>query len=151
MEVRQTMKIQAKRSEKGQIIFLFAAAFVTIMAFLALMIDFGGAALTYSRAETANDSAAYAAAQGIDMNMFNATNQVQLDPGLAGYLALEYGNLNSQGRLSITSIYFQGDRVWVVGTMEYHTLFARGLGIPVIRARIVSSAVTGYGINKSGQ
>ena len=49
------------------------------------------------------------------------------------------------------TIYVQGDRVWVVGTMEYHTLFARGLGIPVIRARIVSSAVTGYGINKSGQ
>ncbi len=145
------MKIQAKRSEKGQILFLFAAAFVTIMAFLALMIDFGGAALTYSRAQTATDSAAYAAAQGIDMNTFDATNQVQLDPGLAGSLAVEYGDLNSQGKLSISSIYVQDDRVWVVGTMEYHTLFAHVMGIPVIRARIVSSAVTGYGINKSGQ
>jgi Flp pilus assembly protein TadG len=151
MEMRQTMKIQAKRSEKGQIIFLFAAAFVTIMAFLALMIDFGGAALTYSRAETATDSAAYAAAQGIDMKKFNATDQVQLDPGLASSLALEYGILNSQGKLSIASIYVQGDRVWVVGTMEYHTLFARALGIPVIRARVISSAVTGFGINQSGQ
>ncbi len=145
------MKVQGKHSEKGQIIFLFAAAFATIMTFLALMIDFGGAALTYSRAQAATDAAAYAAAQGIDVNKFDATNLVQLDPGLATGLAVEYGDLNSRGKLSISSIYVQSDRVWVVGTMEYRTLFAHAIGIPAIRVRIISSALVGYGINKSGQ
>ncbi len=145
------MKDQTIRSEKGQIIFAFAAAFVTIMALLALMIDFGGAALTYSRAQAATDAAAYAAAQGIDIQKYNATNLVQLDPGLAAGLAAEYGDLNSRGRLSILSIYIQNDRVWVVGTVEYRTLFAHAIGIPAIRVRIISSAVPSYGIDKSGQ
>ncbi len=145
------MKFTAKRFEKGQIIFLFAASFATIMAFLMLMIDFGGAALTYSRAQTATNAAAYAAAQGIDMHKFDAANIVQLDPGLAAALAVAYGDLDSRGKLSLTSIYVQGDRVWVIGTMEYHTLFAHAIGIPIIRVRIVSSAVPGYGIDKGGQ
>jgi cytochrome c biogenesis protein CcdA len=143
--------IQRKRSESGQILFLFAASFTTVMLLVMLVVDFGGAALTYERAQVAVSAAAYAAAQGIDLKKFRETNQVALDPGLAASLAREYAAANSRGRLTSLFVSVQDDRVWVVGEMEYRTLFAHAIGIPVIRSRIVASARPAYGINRSGQ
>jgi Flp pilus assembly protein TadG len=143
--------IQRKRSESGQILFLFAASFTTVMLLVMLVVDFGGAALTYERAQVAVSAAAYAAAQGIDLGKFRETNQVTLDPGLAGSLAGEYAGLNSRGRLTSLQAFVQDGRVWVVGEMEYRTLFAHAIGVPVIRARVVASARPAYGINQSGQ
>jgi Flp pilus assembly protein TadG len=140
-----------KSSESGQIIFLFAASFVTIMLIVMLMVDFGGAALTYHRAQVAADGAAYAAAQGIDLEQFYHTNRVVLDPGQAAFLAESYAAANSAGRLQITGFAVQGDRVWLTGEMEYRTLFARAAGLPVIRARVSASAVPAYGIEQRGQ
>ncbi len=145
------MKTKPKSLEEGQILFLFAASFATIMAFIMLMMDFGGAALAYHRAQVAVDSAAYAASQGIDMQRFVETNQIHLDPGLANSLAREYANQGVNSRLSGLQIYIQDDQVWVVGEMEYRTLFAHAIGIPVIRVRVASSARPAYGINKLGQ
>ncbi len=142
---------KVKQAERGQIVFLFAAMFTTIMVLVALMIDFGGAALTYQRAQVAVNSAAYAAAQGIDMNVFTATNQVQLDPALAGRLAGQYASLNSRGRLTNLRMFVQGDRVWVTGEMDYQTIFAHAIGIPGIRTRVTSSASPAYGIDQRGQ
>lgn len=140
-----------QRSESGQILFLFAVSFTVIMLFVMLMVDFGGAALTYHRAQVATDAAAYAAAQGIDLERFYAENLVVLDPGLAGGLAHSFAAENSNGRLTLTGLYVQDDRVWVTGEMEYSTLFAHVIGLPAIRARVVSSAVPAYGIEQPGQ
>jgi Flp pilus assembly protein TadG len=132
-------------------VFLFAAMFATIMAFLALLIDFGGAALTYQRAQVAVNSAAFAAAQGVDLGVFRQANQIQLDPELASDLAGSYATLNSRGHLSHLQLVVQGDRVWVVGEMDYPTIFAGAIGIPTIHTRVVSSAVSAYGISQWGQ
>jgi hypothetical protein len=145
------MKTKAKSSERGQILFLFAASFATIMSLLMLMLDFGGAALTYQRAQVAVSAAAYAAAQGIDLQIFTSTNQIQLNPGLASSLAAQYAQLNARGGLSHLQVFVQQDQVWVVGEMEYQTLFAHAIGIPVIRVRVSASARPAYGINQSGQ
>jgi Flp pilus assembly protein TadG len=143
--------ILRKQSETGQILFLFAALFVTLMLFVMLMIDFGGAALTYHRAQVAADSAAYAAAQGVDLDQFYETNRLVLDPALAVDLARSYAAGNSNGRLAITQIFVQDDRVWLTGEMEYRTLFAHAVGLPVIRTIVTSSAVSAYGIDARGQ
>jgi Flp pilus assembly protein TadG len=138
-------------SESGQIIFLFAASFVTIMLIVMLVVDFGGAALTYHRAQVAADGAAYAAAQGIDLEQFYGDNMVALDPAQAAYLAESYAAANSNGRLHITGFAVQDERVWLSGEMEYRTLFAHAVGLPVIRARVSASAVPAYGIEQRGQ
>jgi Flp pilus assembly protein TadG len=145
------MKIRKMRSESGQMLFVFAAVFVVLMLFIMLMVDFGGAALTYLRAQVAADSAAYAASQGVDLAGFYETNEVALDPALAGSLAQSFGAINSQGRLRITMVAFQDDRVWLTGEMEYRTLFARAIGLPVIRVRVASSSAPAYGIEVRGQ
>jgi Flp pilus assembly protein TadG len=143
--------ILRKQSETGQILFLFAALFVTLMLFVMLMIDFGGAALTYHRAQVAGDSAAYAAAQGVNLDQFYETNRLVLDPVLAVDLARSYAAGNSNGRLAITQIFVQDDRVWLTGEMEYRTLFAHAVGLPVIRTIVTSSAAPAYGIDARGQ
>jgi Flp pilus assembly protein TadG len=140
-----------KSSESGQIILLFAASFVTIMLIVMLMVDFGGAALTFHRAQVAADGAAYAAAQGIDLEQFYHTNRMVLDQGQAAFLAESYAAANSASRLQITGFAVQDDRVWLTGEMEYRTLFARAAGLPVIRARVSASAVPAYGIEQRGQ
>lgn len=140
-----------QRSESGQIIFLFAASFVTIMLIVMLVVDFGGAALTYHRAQVAADGAAYAAAQGIDLEQFYHTNRMVLDPGQAAFLAESYAAANSAGRLQITSFAVQDDRVWLTGEMEYRTLFAHAIGLPVIPVRVSASAIPAYGIEQRGQ
>jgi Flp pilus assembly protein TadG len=142
---------QNRSSESGQIIFLFAASFVTIMLIVMLVVDFGGAALTYHRAQVAADGAAYAAAQGIDLEQFYGDNMVALDPAQAAYLAESYAAANSNRRLHITGFAVQDERVWLSGEMEYRTLFAHAVGLPVIRARVSASAVPAYGIEQRGQ
>ncbi len=139
------------KSESGQILFLFAAIFPVIMLFVMLMVDFGGAALTYHRAQVAADSAAYAAAQGVYIHLFSQLNEVLLDPGLAAGLASQYGTAISRGRLHIVQFAVQDDRVWIVGEMEYPTLFARVIGLSVIRVRVISSASPAFGIDTRGQ
>jgi Flp pilus assembly protein TadG len=140
-----------QRSESGQIIFLFAASFVTIMLIVMLVVDFGGAALTYHRAQVAADGAAYAAAQAIDLEQFYSANRVLLDPAQAAFLAESYATANSNGRLYITGFAVQDERVWLSGEMEYRTLFAHAIGLPVIRTRVSASAVPAYGIEQRGQ
>lgn len=145
------MMMQRRKDESGQILFLFAVSFTVIMMFVMLMVDFGGAALTYHRAQVATDAAAYAAAQAVNLESFYAENAVVLDTGAAAAYAENFAAENSAGRLTLTGLYVQDDRVWVTGVMEYQTMFAHVIGLPVIRTRVVSSAAPAYGIDQPGQ
>jgi len=49
------------RLQRGQILILFAVALPALAAMVALMVDFGGAAVTYHRAQVALDAAEFAA------------------------------------------------------------------------------------------
>ena len=130
---------------------LFAVMLPVLGAMLALMVDIGGAAITYHRAQIALDSAAFAAAQAIDVDALDHTQQIQLDPYLAGQLAGQYASLNSQGELQILSFYVDRDTVYLTGQMTYRTLFAGAVGVHVIRARVSSSASPGFGIASGGE
>ena len=139
------------RPERGQVLVLFAVVLPVLAAMVALMVDIGGAAITYHRAQIALDSAAFAAAQAVDLDVLDHTQRVEIDPYLAGQLAGQYASLNSRGRLQIVSFYVDRDTVYVTGTMVYRTLFAGALGLDTVRARVVSSATPGYGIVVGGQ
>ena len=144
-------KIRHGQAERGQILVLFAVVLPVLAAMLALMVDIGGAAITYHRAQVALDAAAFAAAQAVDVDALDHTQRLELDPYLAGQLAGQYASLNSRGELTITSFYVDRDTVYVTGQMVYRTLFAGALGLDVVRARVVSSASPGFGITTGGQ
>ena len=147
---RQALK--EKKGEQGQIILLFAVAFSTIMMMVALMIDFGGAAMTYHKAQIAVDAAAFSAAQGIDINYFYQTNQVKLHQGQAASLAGQFASLNSPGGgVNITGVYASEDRVWVTGTASYRSMFAHYLGMGTIQINVTSSATPAFGISERGE
>jgi len=140
-----------KNTYSGQILFIFAASFVTLMMIVMLLIDFGGAAIFYHRAQIATDSAAYAAAQSIDMVRFKKDNRVVLDAAVAAAVAGQVASQNSVGKLSLVRVYVDTDRVYVTGEMTYKTMFAGYIGIPSIRAHIESSAIPSFGLQRVGQ
>jgi len=137
--------------QKGQVLVLFAVVLPVLAAMLALMVDIGGAAITYHRAQVALDSAAFAAAQAVDLQVLGANQQVQLDPAWAGHLAGQFASFNSRGELQIVSFNIVGDTVTISGQMQYQTIFARALGLETVRAKVYSSAVPGYGIVTGGE
>jgi Flp pilus assembly protein TadG len=122
-----------------------------LAAIVALMVDIGGAAITYHRAQVALDAAAFAAAQAVDLDALDHTQEIRLDPYLAGQLAGQYASLNSRGQLQIVSFYVDRDTVYVTGQMVYRPLLAGAVGIDTVRARVVSSATAGFGIVTAGE
>jgi len=139
------------RLQRGQILILFAVVLPVLAAMVALMVDIGGAAITYHRAQVALDAAAFAAAQAVDLDTLDHTQRLQLDPYLAGQLAGQYASLNSRGQLQIVSFYIDRDTVYVTGQMVYRPLLAGTVGIDTVRARVVSSATAGFGIAAGGE
>ena len=79
--------------ESGQILILFAVVLPVLAVMVALMVDIGGAAITYHRAQVALDAAAFAAAQAVDLDALDHTQSVQLDPYLAGQLGQQLRSL----------------------------------------------------------
>lgn len=146
-------KLHVSDRERGTIILLFAAAFSTIMMLFALMVDFGGAAMTYHKAQIAVDAAAFSAAQGININHFYATNKVELHQGQAAGLAGQFASLNSSPNagVTITGVYANKDRVWVTGTASYRSLFAHYLGLGSFQIKVTSSATPAFGIVERGE
>lgn len=140
--------MKLKQSERAQIIFIFAASFAALMALVMLALDFGGAAMTWHKAQIATDAAAYAGAQGIDIQHFYATQEIRLNDGAVSRLVGQYASLNSRGDFRITGVYVSNDRVWVTGEMSYRSIFAHYIGMPVLKARIVSSASPAFGIRE---
>jgi hypothetical protein len=137
-----------KHTEHGQIIFLFAASFAAVMALVMLALDFGGAAMTWHRAQIAADAAAFAGAQAVDIQHFYRTQEVRLEGGAAARLVGQYASLNARGDFRLTGIYVSEDRVWVTAEMRYRSIFAGYIGMPVLTARITSSAAPAYGIRE---
>jgi Flp pilus assembly protein TadG len=138
-------------AERGQVLVLFAVVLPVLAAIIALMVDIGGAAITYHRAQVAVDCAAFAAAQAVDVDALDHTQKVELEPNMAAQLAGQYASLNSRGELQILSLYVSGDTVYVTGQMVYRTLFAGAFGIDTIRARVSASATPAFGIVVGGQ
>lgn len=149
--MKKNASLSISKFEKGQNIVIFAIMLPVIFMLVALMVDIGGAGITLIKAQIAVDSAAFAASQAIDQGHFIATNEIKLDEDAAAQAAGRYASLNSNGSLQIMSINVSKDRVWVFGRMQYRTLFADGIGIPVITIDVISSAVPGYGIEEFGQ
>jgi hypothetical protein len=137
--------------QQGQVLVFFALLLPILAGLLALMIDIGGAAITYHRAQVALDSAAFAAAQGVSAGRLDAEQRTELDFEGAQALAGTYANLNARGALTITSFEIHDDLVLVSGQMIYRTLLGEAFGVPVIRARVFSSASPGFGISSGGQ
>ena len=135
-----------KSREKGQVLLLFIAALPALMAIFALMVDLGGAAITYHRAQIAMDAATFAGAQAIDFNIYDHEQRIQLDGALATNWAGQYLTLNQRGGLIMGSFYVDGDTIFGVGTMEYRTLFISAIGIRTIRTQVTSAASPGWGI-----
>ena len=144
-------RVHRRRLQRGQILILFAVVLPVLAAMVALMVDIGGAAITYHRAQVALDSAAFAAAQAVDLDALDHTQTIQLDPYQAGQLAGQYASLNSRGQLQIVSFYIDRDTVYVTGQMVYRPLLAGAVGIDTVRARVVSSATAGFGIATGGE
>jgi len=136
------------RRNRGQNLFLFAASFATLMALLMLLVDFGGAAMTFHRAQVAADAAAFAAAQGIDLDTFYRTQAVELSHGAAAGLAGQFMSINSRGTVQITNIYVEEDLVHVSATASYRSLFAHYIGLGTIRLNVHASAAPAYGIRE---
>lgn len=136
----------ARQSERGQILLLFIAALPAVMAILALMVDLGGAAITYHRAQIALDAATFAGAQAIDINVYDHQQRIRLDGAMATTWAGQYLSLNQRGGLIMGSFYVEGDTVYGVGVMEYRTLFIRAIGIGTIQTQVTSAATPGWGI-----
>jgi uncharacterized membrane protein len=133
--------------ERGQMVFLFAASFATIMLLLTLMVDFGGMARQYQRGQIAIDAAAAAAAQAVDLPYFYRTNVVRLSPGEAASRAGQYASINSGGRVVVTGVYAQDDQVWVTGVTTYRSFFAHYLGLGEVTMHLRASARPAWGIN----
>jgi Flp pilus assembly protein TadG len=150
-EPRLWARAHHRRLERGQILILFAVVLPVLAAMVALMVDIGGAAITYHRAQVALDAAAFAAAQAVDLDALDHTQSLQLDPYLAGQLAGQYASLNSRGQLQIVSFYVDQDTVYVTGQMVYRPLLAGAVGIDTVTARVVSSATAGFGIAAAGE
>jgi uncharacterized membrane protein len=139
------------KRERGQNVLFFAAALIPIMMLMALMIDIGGAIITYHKAQIAADSAAFAAAQGIDLKKFYSTQKIELDSAVATGLAGQYAELNSRGQLNIVGVYLSEDQIWVVGQMIYHPFFSGFVGVGKIQITVMSSSVPEFGIDKIQQ
>jgi uncharacterized membrane protein len=136
--------------EKGQILFIYAVAVVVCLMLVALVFDIGGAFVTYQKAATAVDAAAFAAAQQIDMDEFNSSNRVRIDQGRAVSAAGMVAAMNSSSLTGVV-VTVLPDRVVVEGRMLYHSLFADAFGFGVIEATIRSAAVPGYGVSARDQ
>lgn len=145
---------KVKYSEKGQNLMLFAAGFSAIMTLLMLMVDFGGAAMTYHKAQITADAAAYSAAQAVDINLFYQTNQVKLDPGIAQSIAGRFATINATDNkvnMQFVGVYVSNDRVWVRAIAFYDSFFAHFIGLSTIKMEIIASASPAFGIDTRGQ
>lgn len=136
--------------EKGQVLVIYAVAVVVSLMLVALVFDIGGAFVTYQRAATAVEAAAFAAAQQIDMEEFYTTNNVRIDTGRASSEAGRYALMNANG-LSSVQVSVAGDRVLVVGQMQYSSIFGHVLGLSSIHATLTSTAYPAHGITERGQ
>jgi len=149
-DVTATKKTDKKDFESGQIIFYYALGITISLLLIALVFDLGMAAVTFQKASTATQAAAFAAAQQLDMDEFRVTNEVKLHPGQAVSAAGTYGSLNSD-KLSILSVAASGDKVIVVGSMQYQSIFAQVIGFGSFEARITAIASPAYGVDQRGQ
>jgi hypothetical protein len=138
----------SKSSERGQILLLFIAALPAIMAIFALMVDLGGAAITYHRAQIALDAATFAGAQAVDINVYDHEQRIRLDGALATTWAGQYLSLNQRGGIIMGSFFVEGDTVYGIGVMEYRTLFIGAIGLRTIRTQVTSAASPGWGISE---
>jgi hypothetical protein len=136
--------------ESGQILVTYAVALIVSMVMVAIVFDLGGAFVTYQRAATATQAAAFAAAQQIDMDEFYTTNKVHIDGGAAAAAAGQYASLNADG-LTIASVGVYGDHVVVVGVMEYQSFFADAIGYGSFRSEITAIGRPAFGIDEQGQ
>lgn len=148
---RTAASVKANKRERGQNVLFFAAALIPITMLMALMIDIGGAIVTYHKAQIAVDSAAFAASQGIDLNKFYRTQKIELDSAVANGLASQYAELNSRGQLNIVGVYISKDQIWVVGEMIYHPFFSGFVGVGKININVMSSSVPEFGIDRIQQ
>ena len=148
----QTMNKMINRKELGQNLFLFAGAFTAIMSLFMLVVDFGGAAMTYHKAQVATDSAAFAAAQGVDIDWFYFTQEIRLDTQAASSLAGRYASINSQGvNVQVVGVYVANDKVYVRTVAYYDSFFAHFIGLSRIQMNLVSSATPAFGIAYRGE
>jgi hypothetical protein len=146
--MRSNTRRHTNKFERGQIILLFIAALPAIMAIFALMVDLGGAAITYHRAQIALDAATFAGAQAVDMDIYDHEQRIRLDAALATNWAGQYLSVNQRGGIIMGSFYVEGDTVYGVGVMEYRTLFLSAIGIGTIRTQVTSAASPGWGISE---
>jgi Flp pilus assembly protein TadG len=137
-------------AESGQIIVIYAVALVATLVLVAIAYDLGGAFVTYQRATTATQAAAFAAAQQIDMAEFYSTNEVKIDPSAAAATAGQYASLNNE-ELAIVSIGVYDDHVVVVSQMAYQSFFADAIGFGSIESEITAIGYPAYGIDDKGQ
>lgn len=136
--------------ESGQIIVIYAVALVVTLVMVAIAYDLGGAFVTYQRAATATQAAAFAAAQQIDMEEFYSTNKVKIDPSAAAAAAGEYASLNNEG-MAIVSVGVYDDHVVVVSQMKYQSFFADAIGFGTIESEITAIGYPAFGIDDKDQ
>ena len=136
--------------ESGQIIVIYAVALVVTLVMVAIAYDLGGAFVTYQRAATATQAAAFAAAQQIDLEEFYSTNEVKIDPSAAAAAAGQYASLNNEG-LAIVSVGVYDDHVVVVSQMKYQSFFADAIGFGTIESEITAIGYPAFGIDDKDQ
>ncbi len=142
--------LRKENFERGDILLVYAVAVVLSLMLVALVVDLGAAFVTYQRASTATQAAAFAAAQQVDMDEFYSTNEMKLDRGKAAAAAGQYATLNRDG-LSIVSVDVYDDHVVVVGRMVHTSAFAHAIGFGTFETNITAIAYPAFGIDDRGQ
>lgn len=116
-----------------------------------LIIDGGLMLIQYRRGQVTMDSAALAAATKLDEVTFQDSNVVELNVAAARAAALQYGQQNGGGQVSITGVSVSGRQVTVSGAVTAQTYFLRIFGLGNLRFQLSSSAELKHGITQEDQ
>ncbi len=149
--IAATARYQRRHGQVGQQAALLAMMLPAILGMAGLVVDGGAFLVQYKRAQTAIDSAAFAAAQRIDRGQLFRDQIVVLTPGEASAMGGQYASLNSRGNVKVTSITVYGNVVIVNGYATIEPVFLKMFGVGTRTIRVTSQASPLYGIDRQGQ
>lgn len=137
--------------QRGEYLVHFVLLFPVAIVMLGLIIDGGFMYQQYRAAQTTVEAAAQVASHQIDVNYFNATDQVVLDQSGATAIAQQFINLNKSKYLVKTRITTQPDRITVWGQAKIPTIFFKIFGVSELVVTVSGQGYPAFGINHEGE
>lgn len=141
--------MRRNENESGQVLLWVVILLPLLLALTGLVFDGGLLWAQYRRARWAADGAAVAAASEIAAGQFQTGGQVVLSSNAVA--AAQWYAQQNDPHLNITSVYVQGNVIYVQGWVEAPTVFLSMFGVPAVRLNVRGYERPAWGVFREGR